>query len=735
LRSVLADVTTRLARSSSRRPKRTLALWGVGFVAAVGAIVVLLPSALTTDAEMTNNPESYRAYELIGEHFPPTGDYVNELVLVRSGSLTVDDPLFRQKVERLASDLEATGATVNVQTFYETGNTALVSPNRRATVVTVGLGDDPESGVEKVIEAVEAAEEPRFDTAITGEWTLDRDYTTLSEEDLRKGEFQFGLPGALLVLLLVFGSVFAGLVPVLAAIVSIVIALGLTALVGQAFDLSIFVVNMLSGMGLALGIDYALFIVSRYREERRLGREQLKAIAIVGSTASRAVLFSGSAFVLAMVGMVLVPDTILRSLATGAILVGVVSVLAALTLLPALLGLLGDRVNAGRVPWLGRRVEESAGTEGRVWGRVVRAVMRTPAVSAGVSVAVLLLLAAPVLGLETGLQGVRNLPDRFVSKQGFLALEQEFGVGTPDSVEVVVAADDVTSASVRAGIRRLEAELGANPVFREADVSVSEDRRLAVVESLVAGDSRDERAVRAVERLRSDVLPAVFAGTGAEVLVTGETAETIDYLLLTDLWLPIVFAFVLGLSFVLLTLAFRSIVLPAVAIGLNLLSVGAAYGLLVVVFQEGFGNELLGFDRVEAIAAWLPLFLFAVLFGLSMDYTVFLLSRIRERYSQGHSTAEAVAWSVGTTARLITGAALIIIVVFVGFATGDQVEFQQMGFGVAVSLLIDATLIRLVLLPAVLRLLDERSWYLPRWLEWIPHVEIEGHQEEAGGAS
>jgi RND superfamily putative drug exporter len=249
---------------------------------------------------------------------------------------------------------------------------------------------------------------------------------------------------------------------------------------------------------------------------------------------------------------------------------------------------------------------------------------------------------------------------------------------------------------------------------------------VAKVEALVAGDSRDERALTAVQRLRSDVAPSVFAGLDAKVLVTGETAEVIDYRKLTDRWLPIVFAFVLALSFVLLTVAFRTIVLPAVAIALNLLSVSAAYGLMVLVFLHGFGRDFVGFTEVDVIAAWLPLFLFAVLFGLSMDYTVFLLSRIRERVAVGDRTIEAVVHGVSSTARIITGAALIIIAVFVGFATGDQVEFQQMGFGVAVSLLIDATLVRLVLLPAVLALLGERTWYLPRWLGWLPHVEIEG---------
>ena len=347
-------------------------------------------------------------------------------------------------------------------------------------------------------------------------------------------------------------------------------------------------------------------------------------------------LFSGSAFVLAMLGMVLVPDTILRSLATGAVLVGIVTVLAALTLLPAVLALLGDRVNALRVPWLGRRAQEQAGAEGRVWSRVVRSVTRAPVRAAVISIGVLLLVAAPLLSIQTGLTGVRELPNRFHAKRGFTMLEQEFGVGTPDSVQVVVGGD-VRSAPLRQAIAELARRIGAEGAFLQPEVSTSPDGRVANVEALVAGDSRDERALTAVQGLRTKLVPEVFAGRDATVYVTGETAEVLDYRALTDEWLPIVFVFVLGLSFVLLTVAFRSIVLAAVAIGLNLLSVGAAYGLIVLVFLKGFGRDLLGFTEVDVIAAWLPLFLFAVLFGLSMDYTVFLLSRIREHVARGRA--------------------------------------------------------------------------------------------------
>jgi len=720
--------TESLARAASRRPGRTLGAWGGILAASVAAIVVFLPSALTGDSEVTDNPESARAYELMAERLPPEPNPVHELIVVGSDRLRVDDAPFRRKIDGLAADVRATGATSTVTTFYEGGDRSLVSRDRRTTIIPVGLGHDPEDGVERVIEVVERDEGGGFDTAITGEFSADRDFQTLSEEDLQKGELLFGLPAALIVVVLVFGAVVAGLVPVLLALVSIVVALALTALVGQAFELSFFVVNMLAGMGLALGIDYSLFIVSRYREERGRGREKLEAIAASGATASRAVVFSGIAFVLALTGMVLVPDTILRSLAVGAILVGVVSVVAALTLLPAVLSLLGDRVNALRIPWLGRSAERSAGLEGRFWGGIVRRVMRRPLISLVAAVTVLLAAASPVLDLKSGFAGISTLPERFTSRQGFDALERGFGVGTIDSVLVVVDGD-VSSPPVRAGIRRLEERMGANPRFREAEAEISPGRRLAVVEALVLGDSRDKEAIAAVERLRGEDVPAAFRETDARVLVTGETAEAIDYFALVDRWLPIVFAFVLGLSFVLLTIAFRSIVVSAKAIALNLLSVGAAYGLLVLVFQRGVGNELLGFEQVDAIEAWVPLFLFSVLFGLSMDYHVFLLSRIRERFIETGDNSESVAYGVGSTARLITGAALIIIVVFAGFAAGDLVMFQQMGFGVAVSLLIDATLIRSVLVPAAMQLLGERNWYLPSWLGWLPRIEPESPEE------
>jgi len=398
--------------------------------------------------------------------------------------------------------------------------------------------------------------------------------------------------------------------------------------------------------------------------------------------------------------------------------------LAALTLVPALLGLLGDRVNSLRVPYLGRAVD-SAGTEGRFWSRIARAVMRRPVVSLVASSALLLAAAAPALQLRLSEPGIRSFPETAPSRVGFAALEEEFGVGTVDSVIVAVEAE-AGAPEVRSAVRSLVAHLESSPAFRDPDIETSPDGRLAVVEALVVGDSRDRRALDAVEQLRDDV-PALFEDVEATVYVTGESAEELDYTAVIETWLPRIIAFVLILSFVLLTIAFRSIVLALKAILLNLLSVGAAYGLMVLVFQHGIGNELFGLRETEVVSTWVPLFLFCVLFGLSMDYHVFLLSRIRERYLKTGDNEEAVAYAVSTTARVITGAALIIVVVFAGFASGNLAETQQVGFGVGIALLIDATIVRCVLVPSSMKLLGRWNWYLPSWLEWLPdpHVEQE----------
>jgi RND superfamily putative drug exporter len=699
-----------------------LGAWTIAVVVAIAVIVVFLPGSLTTEGNPTNDPESQRALDARIAAFPrDPSTAATDAVVIRSEEYTVDSPRFRSFVSDFVDDDEIT-ALGAARTYLDDGAEGFVSEDRHATMIPVGLFDDDET--EALVEKVEALDEQGgFAVSVTGEETLDHDFDLLSQEDLENGELKFGLPAALIVLLLVFGAVVAGLIPLLMAMVSIVVALALSALLAQQFELSVFLVNMLTGMGLALGIDYSLFVVSRFREERAQGREELAAIGVSGATASRAVLFSGSVFVVAMLGMLLVPNSIMRSLAVGAILVGVVSVIAALTLLPAVLGLLGDKVGALRIPFVGRRDLEASNPEGRFWGAIIRRVLHRPALSLAISAGLLLALALPVFRMDIGTSGVSALPDRFASKQGFLALERDFPDASTDPAEIIV--QNASATGVPAAIADLRRTLAADPRFGEGELERTADGDVVLLSIPVVGDASSTQATDAVGELRDEIIPEAFAGTDADALVGGTSSENIDYFDSVIDPAPFVIAFVLLLTFVLLTIVFRSVVVAGTAVALNLLSVGAAYGLLVLVFQEGFGAHLLGFQQTDTIEAWVPLFLFSVLFGLSMDYQVFLLSRIRERHVKTGDTTDAVTFGVASTARIITGAALIIVAVFSGFARGDLIMFQQMGFGVAIALLIDATIIRSVVLPSAMKLLGERNWYLPHWLDWLPRLEVE----------
>ena len=717
-------LTEALARASAAHPKRTLGAWVIAVVVAIGLVATAL-HGLSSSAHVVGTPQSTKAANLLAQAFPneARANAVSDVIVVRSDRYAVGTRAFHSFVSQLVAQVCGTGKVVSAESYL--AGSAPVSRDRHATLVQLLIVSD--AGAKPVVQVVQHANgRDGFSAAITGDHSVSSDFNTLSQSDLEHGELAFGLPAALVVLVLVFGAVVAALVPVILALVAILVGLGLVALLSLEFDLSIFIVNMLTGMGLALGIDYSLFIVSRYREERAKGRTEEAAIRMAGATASRAVLFSGSTFVVALCGMLIVPTSIMRSLAAGAIIVGVVSVAAALTLLPALLMLLGDRVNAVRVPYLGRNLGRGAADESRFWRRTVEAVLRRPALSLGLAGGAMLALALPVLGLHIGQSGVTTLPSSLPSHQGYTALQLEFPSQNPYPVEIVAQG---SSPAVLRELSSLQARFAHDPRFGAGSIREGRDG-IAVLSVPIRGDAVGRQAVAAVRDLRLQVA-AAFAGSGARAYVGGKTAETADYFDAVTNPTPYVLLFVFGLTLVLLTIAFRSLVIAAVSIALNLLSVGAAYGLLTLVFLHGFGAGFFGFQHVPTIDAWVPLFLFSVLFALSMDYQVFLMSRIRERYDEIGSTREAVVSGVASTARIITGAALIIIVVFSGFARGQLVMFQQMGFGVAVALLLDATVIRSVVLPSTLTLLDRWSWYLPRWLEWLPHVEVERGRPQA----
>jgi putative drug exporter of the RND superfamily len=715
--------TQGLARASARHPLVTLGLWIVAIAIAGWLSAQYLSEALTTDANFTNDPEAKRAAELIENRFGDEG--VTEVFILSTAGAGLDDPAVEDEVRGLQAAALDAGARDAV-TYYDTEDPSMVSDDGRTTLMPVNFEDrrDLSDYLPAVESLLERADESGVLSAQSfGRITLDEDFSTIAEEDLAQGE-AFGVMVALVVLVIVFGAVVAGIVPIAMAIAAITVAMGLVALVGREVDFSFFVTNMITMMGLAVGIDYSLFIVSRYREERVHGRDKIEAIGAAGGTASRAVFFSGLTVVLALIGMLIVPTTIFRSLAAGAIFVVVVAVLASLTLLPALLGLLGDRVNSLRV--FRRKGDLGSEQSHRFWNAITRRVMARPVISLFLGAGILIAASVAYFDINTGFSGVSTLPDSAGSKQAFEVLAAEFSGGMNSPVEIVVDGD-VASTEIQTGIEELRAALESDGQFGPSQVQIDEAERTAIVSAPVTGDPSGEAAVASIDRIREDYVPDAFSGSGAEILVGGDTATNKDFFDLTDQYTPVVFAFVLGLSFILLTIVFRSVVVPLKAIILNLLSVGAAYGLIVLVFQKGYAADFFGFQQVDAIEAWLPLFLFSILFGLSMDYHVFLLSRIKERWDQTGLNTESVAYGLSTTGGLITGAAAIMVAVFAGFAAGDLVMLQQFGFGLGAAVLIDATLVRSVLVPASMKLLGNRNWYLPKWLQWLPNVSVDGH--------
>jgi RND superfamily putative drug exporter len=451
------------------------------------------------------------------------------------------------------------------------------------------------------------------------------------------------------------------------------------------------------------------------------------------------VLFSGITVVLALIGLFMIPTTIFRSLGLGAILVVVSAVLAMLTLVPAMLSLLGDRLDWPRKREYREHVYvpeqyDASHTQGGFWGRITHAVMARPVVSLVIATSLLAAAAIPYFDLNTGFAGAETLPESR-ARDGYEILARDFSVGVLAPVEFVI--DAPQTAETDQAIETLRQQLAANPVYVADTFAVTwnEARDLAHVTVAMNLVASSPEAVDQIKLLRDQTVPSAFGLLSDQVFVTGDTAFNSDFFDLVDTWTPLVFVFVLGLSFILLLIAFRSIVVPIKAILMNLLSVGAAYGLVVLVFQKGYLVDFFGFQQTPTIEAWVPIFLFCVLFGLSMDYHVFLLSRIREHYDQTLRNRESVAVGLQSTARIITGAALIMVAVFVGFAAGRLVMLQQVGFGLAVAVLIDATIIRTIIVPAAMALLGDKNWYLPRWLHWLPDVRVEGRPVEAGNAN
>ena len=619
-----------------------------------------------------------------------------------------------------------------------------------------------------------------FQYYFIGQESIEHTFLELAEKDLVTGE-TIGISVAIIILALVFGSVTSAFIPVILALVAITIAVGIISILGQFVSLNEFVPNIMSMMGLAVGIDYCLFILSRYREERQGGSEKLQAIIDSGTTAGKAVMFSGLTVVFALVGMFVIPDKVFHALGTGAIVVVFVAVLAAVTLLPAIVGLLGDKVNSFKVPKLATVILFIVGflfisitqelgpklliisglimiliiflsflrtkgisikfltsesdkevDQGGFWNAITLQVMKRSVLSMSLAVIFLLILSYFYFDLEKGTSGISALPDDEPIKVGFELLNDKYGYGADMPVNIVIEAD-VETENIIIALNNLENNLSNDNFFLPPKILVDGSVSYAEFSTMIPGDPQNQPALNAVKRLRDDMIPSAFQGIPKnqyKIYVGGSSAEVVDSVDMTDEYFPIVIGIVLFLSLLLLLFAFRSITISIASIIMNLLSVGASYGLLVLVFQKGFLIDFIGFQQVDQLEFWLPLFMFSILFGLSMDYHVFMLSRIKENFDETNSTDNSVAFGLRKTASIITGAALIMVAVFGGFALGDITFFQSMGFGLGAAVLIDATIVRSILVPSVLKILGTRAWYLPSWLNWIPNISIEGSTDK-----
>jgi RND superfamily putative drug exporter len=726
--------TERMARYSAERPKRVFGIWLIILIVAVLGAGGLCSSAITnTDGSLREIPESEKAQALIDERMASSGqasgdeEVVSEILIVRSANLTVDDQAFGDKVVSIFNSIDEAGAKVangepivaGTAHYFQENDPSMVSDDRRTIIGFVRMAGEIDDvidnmpPIQKIVDEANGVE--GFEVYLVGNGSFSTVFNEIAESDLIKGE---GIG------IIVFRALGSAPIPIFLAVVTIIMAIFGATVIGQLQPVSFFIINMITMIGLAVGIDYSLFIVGRYREERQKGLEKVDAIARAGATASRAVFFSGVTVVVALLGMLAVPASIYFSLGLGAILAAVMAVIAAMTLLPAILSLMGDKVNAVRIPVPGAGGESS---DSGFWQSVTRLVMANPVISLVLSVGLLVACTIPAIGLETGAAGVESLSDDHAVIRGYDILVENFSSGLVETTDVVVDAPSISDPAVQAGIDRLQAILAGDSRFTPTELVVSESGDLGLLALPINTASNDE-GFQAVRTLRDDYIPD--AAIPADVYVGGSAAQNVDFIDLGNTWLPYVVVFVLAMSFVLLTVVFRSLVVPVKAIIMNLLSVGATYGLMTLVFINGVGVNLFGFTKVDAIDSWIPLFLFSVLFGLSMDYHVILLSRIRERFDETGNNEESVAFGLQSTAGMITGAAVIMVAVFLGFALAELAMFQQMGFGLAVAVFLDATIVRSVLVPASMRLLGERNWYLPGFLEWLPDLRVEGGESE-----
>jgi RND superfamily putative drug exporter len=699
------NLAARAGRWSAAHWKTATFGW-LAFVAAAVFLGALHGTISQTDAEQTNGQAARAEQMLTAAHVK---NVASENVLVRSSTLPAESPAFRRTVDDVRTTLAATANVRNVHIgdVSKDGHLRLVGFDIK------GDADTADARVQPALNATAklAQEHPGYTISEVGDASISKAMNGVVSGGLSHAE-KLSLPITFAILLVAFGAFLAAGIPVLLAFTAVLAALGLTHLSSSFIHEADPTASVILLMGMAVGVDYSLFYLKREREERVRGASRKEALERAAATSGRAVLVSGLTVMTAAGGLMLSGNSVFTSLGVGTILVVLVAVIGSLTVLPALLSKLGDRVEWGRLPFLG------SNRESRIWRAVLRPALRYPKITVVGAVALLLAIAAPALHMHTRDDGVGDAPQSLPVVKAYNRATKAFGTTSAPAV-VVVHAPNIDSRDVRAGIAGLRRAVD-RPVkeIRHADNTVELDVPLA-------GDGADAASMHALHTLRSQIIPSTIGAVpGASVAVTGETAGSADFTSTIDHHMPLILGFVLLLTLALMLLCFRSLTVGLTAIALNALSVAAAYGAMTWVFQDGHGQGLLGFHSSGAIVPWVPLFLFAVLFGLSMDYHVFIVSRIRELVDRGYSTPEAVDRGIRSTASTVTSAAMVMVGVFAIFATLGLLSLKQMGFGLAVAVLIDATVIRALLLPATMTLLGERNWWLPRALARLPRLNL-----------
>jgi len=686
----------------------------VGVAMAVGSVSG--QRTMTQDQYATG--DSARAIQILDHAGLKTP--ASELILL-TGRGGATSPTTRAAVTDLMTRLERTDVVTGIVDPYAQ---RLVSADGRSVLVNVSMSGDPMTAADRVqpiLDAVAATRTAHPDVTIDefGDGSVNQWFNDTIGRDFQRAEWT-AVPLALGILLVAFGAFLAAILPVGLALTSFLAANGLLALVSHRLPLDSSTSSVMLLIGLAVGVDYCMFYLRREREERAQGRDPETALHIAAATSGRSVLVSGMTVVVAMSGMFLSGMLLFDGFAVAAILVVLVAVLGSVTVLPALLSLLGDRVDFGRVPGLARMRRPTG--ESKVWGAILGRVLKRPGLSVLGAVAFLVVLATPVVGIHTEQLGFdKLLPADASIMQSYHRITAAFP-GGPNPARVVVKTSDVSSPAMTAATASFRTKALATGLLRDPIVVTPHpEAGLLVVDVPLAGNGSDTTSVRALETLRGDVVPATFGRVpGAETHVSGQLAFSEDFNAQLQRSIVPVILFVMLMAFLLMLVAFRSVTIAAVSVLLNLLSMAAAFGVMVAVFQHGWGASLVGGGDVGAIESWIPLFAFVILFGLSMDYHVFVVSRIREAHDRGLSTQDAVAHGVKISAGVVTSAAVIMVAVFAVFATLSMTTFKQLGVGLAVAILLDATVVRAVLLPSVLTVLGDRTWWLPGWLSWLP---------------